>query len=265
MKDKILDHLPGEFPWRESLHWFDTIDSTNTRAKAMARQGAPHGTLVISGHQSAGRGRMGRDFHSPEGLGIYLSLILRPECPPKDIMNLTCCIGVAMCDAVWEVCGIRPGIKWINDLILEGKKLGGILTELSMNPQCENVEYVIAGIGINCLHQKEDFPEELQEKATSLAMNGISAEPAALVAAMIRALYRMDSTAYPDRCRTMDQYRKDCITLNREVLVLRGDSVRPGIALDVDDEGALAVAFPDGTSQLVNSGEVSIRGKDGYI
>ena len=265
MKNEILNQLPADFPWRESLHWFDSIDSTNTRAKLMARQGAPHGTLVISGHQSAGRGRMGRDFHSPEGLGIYLSLILRPECTPKNIMNLTCCIGVAMCDAVEAVCGIRPGIKWINDLILGSKKLGGILTELSMDPQCENVEYVIAGIGINCLHQKEDFPEDLQDKATSLAMNGIHAEPAALAAAMIQALYRMDTTPYPERTRTMAQYRKDCVTLKKDVLVIRGDSTRPGKAWDVDDEGALAVVFPDGTCQLVNSGEVSVRGIDRYV
>lgn len=265
MKDKILDNLPKDFPWRESLQWFDTIDSTNTKAKVMARQGAPHGTLVISGHQSAGRGRMGRDFHSPEGLGIYLSLILRPKCPPKAIMNLTCCIGVAMCDAIQEVCGVRPGIKWINDLILGDRKLGGILTELSMDSRCENVEYVIAGIGINCLHKKEDFPEELQEKATSFVMNDIHVDPAVLAAAMIRALHQMDNTAPLDRYRTMDQYRKDCITLKKDILVIRGESIRPGKAWDVDDEGALAVVFHDGSTQLVNSGEVTVRGKDGYI
>jgi BirA family biotin operon repressor/biotin-[acetyl-CoA-carboxylase] ligase len=221
--------------------------------------------VLIADRQTGGRGRLGRSFSSPAGSGIYMSVILRPGCTAAELMHLTCAVAVAMCNAIEKVTGFRPAVKWINDLVLNRRKLGGILTELSMDPQCENVEYVIAGIGINCLHQKEDFPEELQEKATSLAMHGISVEPAALVAAMIRALYRMDSTTYPDRCRTMDQYRKDCITMNREVLVLRGDSVRPGIALDVDDEGALAVAFPDGTSQLVNSGEVSVRGVKGYI
>ena len=127
MKEQILQKIPTECPWRDTLYWYDTIDSTNNRAKELAREGAPHGTVVTSGCQTAGRGRMGRSFHSPEGLGIYLSVILRPNCPPDQLMHLTSCAAVAMCDAVQKVSGLRPGIKWVNDLILNKKKLGGIL------------------------------------------------------------------------------------------------------------------------------------------
>ena len=131
MKQRILDHLPRNHPWAGNIHYFDTIDSTNTEAKRLAAAGAPHGTVLIAGHQTGGRGRMGRSFHSPAGLGIYLSVILRPECAPGDLMHLTCAAAVAMCDAVENAAGFRPGIKWTNDLVYGKRKLGGILTELA--------------------------------------------------------------------------------------------------------------------------------------
>ena len=154
----ILNRLPEDFPWKHSIQYFPTIDSTNTRAKLLAAQGAPHGTVLIAGHQSGGRGRMGRSFHSPEGMGIYLSVILRPDCPATDLMHLTCAAGVAMCDAVEAAAGFRPGIKWTNDLIWGKRKLGGILTELSLKSD-GTADYAVVGIGINCCQQPEDFPE----------------------------------------------------------------------------------------------------------
>ena len=124
MKDKILHHLTTECPWRDTLYWYDTIDSTNTRAKQLAKEGAPHGTVLIAGHQTGGRGRMGRTFQSPAGAGVYLSVILRPNCEPAQLMHLTCAAGVAMMDAVEAVSGIRPQVKWINDLVIHSKKTG---------------------------------------------------------------------------------------------------------------------------------------------
>ena len=132
MKEKILSHLPAECPWRDTLHWYSRTDSTNTQAKKLAKQGAPQGTVLVAGNQSAGRGRMGRSFQSPDGQGVYLSVILRPNCAPAELMHLTCAVGVAMINAVETVCSIRPQLKWINDLVIGSKKLGGILTELSL-------------------------------------------------------------------------------------------------------------------------------------
>ena len=265
MKEHILQKIPAECPWRDTLYWYDTIDSTNNRAKELAKGGAPHGTVIISGSQTAGRGRLGRSFHSPEGLGIYLSVILRPDCPPEELMHLTSCAAVAMCDAVEHVSGIRPGIKWINDLILDKQKLGGILTELSVNPKTTKTDYAIIGVGINCLHRKEDFPEELQSIATSLALAGKQVSPADLAAAMVTALHKMDSRLPEDKWLIMRQYRTACITLKKKVTVIRGDQIRFAKAWDVDDEGRLAVSFSDGTVELLNSGEVTIRGENGYL
>lgn len=264
MKQKILANLPAECPWRDTLHWFNSIDSTNNQAKIMAQNGAPHGTVLIAGHQSQGRGRMGRSFDSAEGMGIYLSVILRPRCTAQELMHLTCAVGVAMCDAVQQAVGFRPGIKWINDLVADKKKLGGILTELSVDPKSGLVQYAVVGIGINCSHRKEDFPPELRDMAVSAQMHaGHAIDKERLAAAMICALQKMDDSLLS--YDFMESYRKDCVTLGQPVVVLRADEKRYGTALDVDAQGGLIVRFADGSVQSVNSGEVSVRGMYGYI
>jgi len=263
MKEQIVNLLPASFGWRDSLIWYDTIDSTNTRAKELALSGAPHGTVVTAGHQSAGRGRLGRSFQSPAGMGIYMSVILRPACPPEALMHLTCAAGTAMCDAVETAVGFRPGIKWTNDLVHDSRKLGGILTELITTPL--GLAAVI-GIGINCSQQLSDFSPELQGFAGSLTMvTSIPVDRAALAAAMIEALQHMDSHLLTKKKQILTRYRADCITIGQDVSVLRGNEVRHGHAVDIDDSGALVVRFHDGHEEAVNSGEVSIRGMYGYV
>lgn len=265
MLKSILAHLPAGFPWKDRIVYFDTIDSTNTRAKALAQEGAPHGTILIAGQQTAGRGRLGRTFQSPGNMGVYLSVILRPECPPEQLMHLTCAAAVAMCDAVEEAAGFRPGLKWTNDLVVGKKKLGGILTELSVAPHTGLVLYAIIGIGINCSQTPADFPPELQDMATSLSAAGASIDRAAVAAAMIRALHRMDIALLTKKDMLMDAYRTDCITLGQDVVVLRGEETHYGKALSVDDDGGLVVALRDGETKTVTSGEVSVRGMYGYV
>ena len=265
MKDQILKNLTESCPWQDSVLYFDSIDSTNTRAKELAAQGAPHGTVLIADHQTGGRGRLGRSFLSPAGTGVYLSVILRPGCAPGQLMHLTCAAAVAMCDAVEEAAGFRPGIKWTNDLVYKNRKIAGILTELRIGPN-GLVDYAVVGIGINCCQQEEDFPPELRTMAGSLAMvSGKAVDRAEVAAAMIRALHEMDRHL-TDKAGFMDRYRRDCITVGREISLLKADgSIRHGTALSVDDEGALVVRFRDGTTEAVSSGEVSVRGMYGYL
>lgn len=264
MKQAILSKLSAECPWRGTLHWFNTIDSTNVAAREMAAQGAPHGTILIAGHQTGGRGRLGRSFSSPAGMGVYLSVILRPQCLPAELMHLTCAAAVAACDAVEAAAGFRPGIKWTNDLVANSRKLGGILTELSL--EAGRVQYAVIGIGINCRQQPDDFPPELQDLACSLAsVTGADVSCAHMAAALVDALARMDSCLISGKAGIMDRYRADCITLGREVQLLRADQTRYGTALAVDDQGGLTVRFTDGTTETVTSGEISIRGMYGYV
>lgn len=264
MKDSVVACLPGEYPWKNHFHYYPTIDSTNDRLKTMARQGAPHGTVLLAGHQTAGHGRMGRSFHSPESAGIYMSILLRPDCAPTELMHLTCAAATAMCDAVEKAAGFRPGIKWTNDLVWEKKKLGGILTELGLSPK-GTVDHAIIGVGINCTQKAEDFPPEIREIATSLAVvTGSKIDSCHLAAAMMEALWQMDHRLFTCRKNLMDQYRKDCITIGQDISLVRGDEVRYGKALDVDENGALVTVFSDGHVEAVNSGEVSVRGMYGY-
>ena len=265
MKEQIILHLRESCPWQDSLLWFDSIDSTNTQARELAKQGAAHGTVLIANHQTGGRGRRGRSFHSPAGSGIYMSVILRPRCAPHQIMHLTCASAVAMCDAVEAATGLRPGIKWTNDLVCGKRKIAGVLTELGFDNR-GNVDFAVVGISINCCQQKADFPEDIRGIAGSLAsVTGQKIDRAVVAAAMMDALYRMDAELLTRKAHILNRYRQDCITLGQEVSLVRGEEVRHGTALDIDEDGALIVRFSDGQISAVNSGEVSVRGMYGYV
>lgn len=265
MKNAILSQLSPEYPWRDQLHYFSTIGSTNDHLKQMARQGAPHGTVLIAESQTNGHGRLGRSFQSSPDVGIYMSILLRPACLPGELMHLTCAAAVAMCNAIEQSAGFRPGIKWTNDLVYGKKKLGGILTELGFG-KSGTIDYAIVGIGINCCHRQEDFSPEIQDIAASLSMvTGHNIDRTKVAAAMMDALYRMDYDLLQKKAEILEQYRQNCITIGQEISLVRGEEVRHGTAIGVDDEGALVVRFPDGIVQTVNSGEVSVRGMYGYI
>lgn len=266
MKDKILSFLPKEHPWQNSVLYFDSIDSTNSHAKVLAQAGAPHGTVLIADHQTGGRGRMGRSFSSPAGSGIYMTVILRPDCLPEALMHLTCATAVAVCDATEDAAGFRPGIKWTNDLVSGGKKLGGILTELSIDFATGKVQYAIIGVGINCSQQTPDFPPEIRDMAASLTMvTGKPVDRAKMAAAMILRLSQMSDILLTDKAGLMASYEKDCITVGQEIVLLRGEERSYGKAIGIDSEGGLIVVFRDGTTKTVTSGEVSVRGMYGYV
>lgn len=265
MKEQILSHLPANHPWRESITWFDTIGSTNTSAKQLAAAGAPQGTVLIADSQTGGRGRMGRTFQSPPGAGIYMSVILRPVCRPTELMHLTCAAAVAACDAVEKTVGFRPGIKWINDLVVDGRKLAGILTELSIAPATGLVDYAVVGIGLNCNQQQWDFDPEIRDIACSAAMvSGSTADRCQIAAALIVELKKMSDALLSEKAQIMERYRAGCVTLGTHISVIQGSRIRRGKALDIDRDGALLVDFGNGHTETVNSGEVSIRGSNGY-
>lgn len=264
MWQQILEKLSSSYPWRNIFTFYDSIDSTNDRLKVLAKQGAPHGTVLTADQQTGGHGRLGRNFHSPAGTGIYMSILLRPQCSPTQLMHLTCAAAVAVCDAVEQSVGIRPGIKWINDLVYDGRKLCGILTELGLSPT-GMVDYAIIGIGVNCCQEETDFPEEIRRMAGSLAMvSGEQIDRSLVAAAMMDSLAVMAENLISGKSAIMAKYRQDCITLGKEVVVVGSDFSRRGKALSIDEDGALIVEYDDGTVASVNSGEVSVRGLYGY-
>ncbi len=265
MQQRIARALPARHPWRESIHYYDTIGSTNDLALQMARAGAPAGTIVVAGSQTGGHGRMGRSFCSPAGMGVYLSCILRPNCPPEQLLHLTCGTAVAAMDAVERVCGLRPGIKWTNDLVIGPQKLGGILTSLQIDPATGLAASAIVGIGINCRQRREDFPPELRETACSLAMHVPDAPPEALAAALIETLWELDGQLPGGRAALMARYRENCVTLGKAVSWQAGDQLLHGTAESLEEDGSLVLRLPDGTVRRVCFGEVSVRGMYGYL
>ena len=244
----------------------DSVDSTNTEAKRQAGLGAPEGLAVLSDHQTAGRGRSGRSFHSPAGHGLYLSILLRPCLPPEDVVNFTAWTAVAVCDGIQATCGVRPRIKWTNDLVLSGKKLGGILTELSIDQSTGKLDYLVVGIGINVGHRQSDFPEELRSMATSLSLAlGRPVDREELAAQLLLALDRMYAQFPSDKQAYLNHYRQDCLTVGNPVRLFTPSSSRDAFATGIDEEFRLLVEYPDGTTQAVSTGEVSVRGMYGYV
>lgn len=265
-KANILSYLP-DHPWTPHIQVMEEVESTNTLLKAMGRNGAPEGTVLIADRQTGGRGRLGRTFCSPGGVGIYFSVLLRPNCPPDQLMHLTCAAAVAMCDAVQAASGLRPQVKWINDLVLGTKKLGGILTELNFDSASHCVDFAVIGVGINCLQKKEDFDPSIQDIATSLQIaTGNQTDRNLLSAEMIRSMQTLSCQLHTEKNAVMERYKRDCMTIGKDIQVIRSESIRTAHALDIDDAGALIVRYTDdGSIATVSSGEVSVRGMYGYV
>lgn len=249
-----------------SLMCLDSIDSTNTECKRQAMAGAPHGLVVLSEEQTGGRGRLGRSFQSPRGCGLYLSLLLRPQLPPQEVVDFTAWVAVAVCDGIEAACGVRPQIKWTNDLVLGGKKLCGILTEMGLESETNSLQYLVTGIGVNVNHAREDFDPELREIATSLSMHlGRPVRRSALAVEIIRALDRMYAGFPENKPEYLARYRADCMTTGKQVQLITPVSRQEAVALAIDDEFRLVVQLPDGTQKALSAGEVSVRGMYGYV
>lgn len=248
------------------LDCFDEIGSTNTYIKQAAQEGAPDGTVAVANCQTAGRGRMNRSFQSPKGKGIYMTVLLRPVLPPERLMCVTALTGVAICRAVEQVCGLRPGLKWPNDLVHDRRKLCGILTEMSIEAESGRVQSLAVGIGVNVLQGREDFSPDVAEMAASVAeTSGRPVSRPELAAAMIREMDRMYADLKSGQLETyLAEFRRDCVNLGRPVQLASGGAVRRAEAVDVDELFGLVVRYEDGSLETIRSGEVSVRGLYGY-
>lgn len=243
----------------QSIYFYEETDTTNNRARELALEGAPEGTLVIAEKQTAGRGRRGKVWESPLGTGIWMSLVLRPQIMPAKASVLTLLCGLATAEAIEAETGLSAGLKWPNDILINGKKAVGILTE--MDCEMSQVHFVIPGIGINV--NTASFPPEIADIATSLYLEcGKTVSRRRLVHKVLERL----EEHYETFLRTgsfaamLEDYRKHCITLGKEVHVL-GREPFFAEALDITPEGELLVRRADnGKEEVVFSGEVSIRG-----
>ncbi len=238
------------------LHWFEEVGSTNDIARRLADEGATHGEVVVAEVQTAGRGRRGRAWVSPAGRNLTLSIILRPDLPPARAPELTLVASVALCQAVRQA-GVPAGIKWPNDLLSRGRKLAGVLTELAADP--DRVQWVVLGIGANVNVRAEEFPAELRDIATSLAMERGEPVPRALFAAAVLSSLEewLDRHAEDGFPPVREAWKAMSITLDREVRVRAGDRDLEGVAEDVDEAGALLVRTRAGLERVL-AGDVEL-------
>ena len=242
------------------IYRYDVVDSTNAVCKELAAQGAPDGTAVVAGQQTAGRGRLGRGFESPPGMGLYLSMLWRPVTSPEGLLPLTAMAAASAALALRRVTGAPVAIKWPNDLVLNGRKLAGLLTESALTGS-GGVDYVVIGLGVNLRQRPEDFSPEVAALATSLAAQGYPVDEPVLTEALADALRQaLRHLCAPETY--VDEYRQMCLTLGRQVRLLPAQE--QVTALDIDGQYGLVVRRQDGTTETLRCGEVSVRGLYGY-
>jgi BirA family biotin operon repressor/biotin-[acetyl-CoA-carboxylase] ligase len=236
----------------------DTIDSTNRLAAELARGGAAEGTVVLAEQQTAGRGRLGRTWESPAGVNLYGSIVLRPGVPPVEVPRLTLVAGIAVAEAIAATIAVRPQIKWPNDVLLSGRKVAGVLTELEA--EAERVRFVIVGIGVNLNARRGDFPPELAAKATSLALaGGAPVDRAAFTGRLLGAFDELYGEFLRGGFGALRPRYDAFHCLPGRRVTVDGRPPLTGTVRGVDDEGALLV--DDGTAvRRVVSGEVTLRG-----
>ena len=237
--------------------WREELDSTQRLARELARADVEEGTTVIAERQTAGRGRLGRQWHSPPGLNCYCSVVLRPSLPPGAVPSLALIAGLAVVDAVRGATGLAGALKWPNDVLLDGRKVAGVLTE--MEAEVERVRFVIAGIGVNV--NATAFPPELAAKATSLRLAaGRPVDRAAFTAGLLAALEGRYRRFLAAGFAAMRSEWEACSALTgKEVRVTAPEGEVAGQVLGVDDDGALRLAGPRGEVRVV-AGEVTLAG-----
>lgn len=235
--------------------------STNTTIKQQYAADRPEGFTLIAEQQTAGRGRLGRTFCSPPGGGLYMSLLLRPRIPLERLNFITIAAAVAVCRAIAATCGFQPGIKWVNDVLMDGKKLCGILTEAAIEGETGAIDYAVLGIGINLRLDRDALPDEVRAVVGALAdFTDNVPRRAALAAAVLCELERVYLLLNGgDVAALVREYRAMLCCLDKPVRVVSPAGNYDAMCRDVNDHGNLIMERPDGTQETLSSGEISIR------
>jgi BirA family transcriptional regulator, biotin operon repressor / biotin---[acetyl-CoA-carboxylase] ligase len=238
---------------------FQETTSTNDLMEKLARDGVAEGMALFAEKQTRGRGRLGRSWHSPHGLGVYVSILFRPKMPVPAITRLTIAAAASLARAIAGVTGLKPEIKWPNDLLLGGRKVAGILTE--MNAEMDRVRHAIVGMGVDVNHQDGDFPPELRRLATSLRIeSGRRIPRGELAVMMLRELDRDYARAMSNRFEELaDEWEAGCTTIGQQVVIRMGSRQLRGRAESLDADGALLLRTEHGHLERVVGGDVTVE------
>lgn len=244
-----------------NIYYYDSVTSTNDCLKELARKGAEEGTIVFADHQTAGKGRLGRSFYSPQKKGIYVSYLYRPNCTIAELSTLTARVAVAVSKAIESVCDVKVDIKWVNDLLLNEKKLCGILTELSVIGEGMKPEFAIVGIGLNVNNDIEDFDGELRFKACSLKSE--TKKEYSRIKILAEIVKNLRVLFYNDKQADLEYYKNRCYNIGKKAVFEYNDDVVTGLVEGLDENNGLIVRL--GKEQItLSSGVVSIKTPKGY-
>ncbi len=251
----------GKYTSLFDIERFDSIDSTNNYLKKILNSGEG-GNLrnyhtVIASSQSAGRGRRGRTFISPAGCGLYLSVLLYPDISPSDATGITTAAAVAACRAIEKNTDSHPMIKWVNDVYVGNRKVGGILTEASVSPGCAKPDWVIMGIGLNIYEPEGGFAEEIRDIAGYITDDRSADLFDRISSDLLISFY--DLTVDLKNCDHSSEYKERSCIIGKDINVIDAAGSRRATALDIDEKCRLIVRYEDGSTETLDSGEVSIR------
>lgn len=252
--ESVICRLDCDTMWKD-IKVYDTVGSTNNVLRTMAAAGAPEGTVVIASHQTSGVGRRGRTFCSPEGTGVYMSMLLRPRLEPSRAVMITTAAAVSVCEAVSRTTGIKAGIKWVNDIFVDGLKVSGMLTEASIGMENSALNYAVLGIGVNVYEPQGGFPDELKGIAGFLCDYCTPGLRGHIAAAILNAF----QSHYPDFENIPSLYSQLCIVAGRRITVIAPSGTYGALALGTDENCALRIQLDNGEQKTLNSGEISIR------
>ena len=262
LADEIREGLNTNVFGKREIIYFRETDSTNTRAKYLAGEGAPEGTVVVAEMQAQGRGRKGRSWFSPAGEGIYTSVILRPPMPPNEAPKLTLMASVAVAEALLSLTSLKIKIKWPNDILITGRKVAGILTEISTD--MDRIDYVVIGVGVNVNTPRKGLRPDIRQTATSVFMETGKAFPRiALLRAFLEWLeiyYEAFKTKGFDPI--LNRWRHLADIIGKQISVDLTDTVRVGKVLDVDKDGFLILQDREGAIERIISGDITVLSQD---
>lgn len=257
--EEILKHLDYSLKDKIIIQVEESVTSTNKVLKSMALSGeAEENHLLISCHQTEGRGRLGRSFFSPEGTGIYMSLLLKPACTPEEATLVTSAAAVAVCGAIEKISNENPQIKWVNDIFINGKKVCGILTETVFSSTYKTLDYVVLGVGVNMVYPKGGFAQEIKDIAGAIFEEKQNNASNTFVAEFLNEFYSFYKELTSRK--HIELYRRKCFVLGECINIISADKVTSAIALDIDGNCNLIVQLENGQKQAIGTGEISIKG-----
>lgn len=256
--EKIVQFLDTDLKDKIKIEVYEKASSTNTLIRQRVNE-IEEGFVIVAEEQTEGRGRLGRTFFSPDKTGLYISLLLQPDIDPSEAVMITTAAAVSVCEALEKSGADNPQIKWVNDVFVNNKKVCGILTEASFNPESRKLQYAVLGVGINIYEPEGGFPEDIKDIAGAVfseksedLRNRVTAD---FLNSFMNYYYHISEKQHCER------YAERCFVLGKDINVICGDSIKSAKALSLDENCGLCVEFDDGEKAVLNSGEISIRMK----